>query len=156
MQLLWDFFLILKEMIFIASISTYVSLYNDSTTGNYIILKECIRLCLLWGFAQSWDTRCVWCGRSMGSEVDLHPLRTLLQWCRYFHVSSESNTLCLIEQSLFDLVQSCDILCQIFLLNLSDVTTVLCILLSVNQKMFYSACLLREHKEISLLLLLLL
>ena len=38
------FFLILKEMILIASISTYVSLYYDSTTGSYIILKEGIRL----------------------------------------------------------------------------------------------------------------
>ena len=38
------FFSILKEMIFIASISTYVSLYYNSTTGIYIIIKECIRL----------------------------------------------------------------------------------------------------------------
>ena len=39
-----DYSLILKEMIFIASISTYVPLYCISTTGNHIILKACIRL----------------------------------------------------------------------------------------------------------------
>ena len=37
-------FLILKEMIFIASISTYVSSYCISTTGIHILIKEWVRL----------------------------------------------------------------------------------------------------------------
>ena len=36
-----SFFFKFSEMIFIASISTYVTLYCNSTAGNYIILKEC-------------------------------------------------------------------------------------------------------------------